>query len=898
MQQGLASRRRGTGTPASRRVGPGPAAKTDFRRNSFTPYGNAAAMNPKSPRSIQVQLVIVVLLFVATVLAPRAWRGSTVPAVDLPVRPLVAARRLNLRVQVPATAPLAAAPVAEPRWPTTVVRGPELPEPRAEIRRTSGLPDAAACDNRSLDVMSIPQDQTMLATMPVVAERRKSDATAVVASVRNRVPLGRVALHRPLAEHVAPVVGGTTLVSLTGAPSSPPSSAGVWPVPTALLAQLEQLDTCHDWRERTTAALHDLAGCGALQGEVAGLHLATLEDLRGECERLASRQSDERRQRQLHQLAYALQRRLAIWRAIERLNGSESPFGPGGDGSEALRRSLENVERPLALLSEREGWEGFLMIDQLRSSTAADGSSARLALEVLERIESSPLTSQQREWLQQPELIDFACQLRTSAAPAVDFSRLLVQLERVEAGHDGYAAAVVARHQQLFQSADDPRLVEIGNLLETHYRNANARFEASAALLQRFLPEELKQEERIAETVVGARVFGRGRTLTRLKLTLVPHGERWQVGISANGEVDTSTRSTVWPATFYNRGRSRYSIRKPVVVDSQGVRALPARGTANTRSRLSGLETDFDAIPLLGLIVQATAQRRYEEQLPRANREVRSQVAETAAQRLDEEVERRLGEADQRFRSRLLAPLQNLGLEPTPIEMQTTGQRLVGRFRLAASEQTASYTARPKSPPDSLLALQVHESAVNNALHQLNLQGRRFDLAGLYRELTDAAGVPDAEIPLELQEEEAVIEFADHDPVDVRFDDERLAITLRLAQLQARDQAPWRGLVVRAFYVPVSDGPRQVELERDGYIQLSGARLRLRDQIVLRGIFSKLFPRHPDFNNQIQRWMDQPQIADAQVAQFVARDGWLGLALTPVQSRTARKETSQQGSRQ
>ncbi|MCO6456983.1 MAG: hypothetical protein J5I93_16915 [Pirellulaceae bacterium] len=859
-------------------------------------------MNPKSPRCVRVQLVIVVLLFVATVLAPRAWRCSTVPAVDLPARLPVAARHLNLRVHVPATAPLAAGPLAAGplmfERPTGVAFREVLPEPRAEIRRTSGLPGAAVWDDRSLDAMSVPQDEATRAAMPKLAERRDSDATAVAAAERHRVRLGRTPLHRPLSDVVEPAVGGAALVSLTSETSTPASPAGVWPVPTALLSQLEQLDACLDWRERTTAALHDLAGCAALHGEEAGLHLATLEGLRGECELLASRQSDERLQRQLNQLGYALQRRLAIWRAIERLGGRESLLAPIGGAGEALRRSLENVERPLALLSEREGWEGFLMIDQLRSSTVEDGSNARLAMEVLERIEVSPLTPQQREWLQQPELVDFAYQLRSSAAPAVDFSRLLVQLERLEAGHDGYAAAVVARHRQLFQSAEDPRLVEIGNLLETHYRNANARFEASAALLQRFLPEEMKQEERIAETVVGARVFGRGRTLTRLKLTLVPHAERWQVGISANGEVDTSTRSTVWPATFYNRGRSRYSIRKPVVVDSQGIRAMPARGTANTRSRLSGLETDFDAIPLLGLIVQATAQRKYEEQLPRANREVRSQVAETAAERLDEEVERRLGEADQRFRARLLAPLQDLGLEPTPVEMQTTGQRLVGRFRLAANEQTASYTARPKSPPDSLLALQLHESAVNNALDRLNLQGRRFDLAGLYRELADAAGVPDAEIPLELQDEEAVIEFADHDPVDVRFSDERLAITLRLAQLQARDQAPWRGIVVRAFYAPVSDGPRQVALERDGYIQLSGARLRLRDQIVLRGIFSKLFPRHPDFNDQIQRWMDQPQVADAQVTQFVARDGWLGLALSPVQSRTARKDTTQQGSQQ
>jgi len=53
-------------------------------------------------------------------------------------------------------------------------------------------------------------------------------------------------------------------------------------------------------------------------------------------------------------------------------------------------------------------------------------------------------------------------------------------------------------------------------------------------------------------------------------------------------------------------------------------------------------------------------------------------------------------------------------LRPEAVDMQTTEDRLIARYRLAGFEQAGAFTPRPQAPADSLLSIQVHESMLNN----------------------------------------------------------------------------------------------------------------------------------------------------------------------------------------
>ena len=66
-----------------------------------------------------------------------------------------------------------------------------------------------------------------------------------------------------------------------------------------------------------------------------------------------------------------------------------------------------------------------------------------------------------------------------------------------------------------------------------------------------------------------------------------------------------------------------------------------------------------------------------------------------ATSQLDQEVAQRLEQSKQDIQVKLLKPLRDLNLEPTAVDMQTTSERLIARYRLAAREELSAHT-----PPD------------------------------------------------------------------------------------------------------------------------------------------------------------------------------------------------------
>ena len=67
--------------------------------------------------------------------------------------------------------------------------------------------------------------------------------------------------------------------------------------------------------------------------------------------------------------------------------------------------------------------------------------------------------------------------------------------------------------------------------------------------------------------------------------------------------------------------------------------------------------------------------------------------------------------------------------------------RMTLRGRLASPDQLASNTARPQARADSLLSIQVHESAMNNFVSQLGLEGRQGPLEEVVADVVKRAGM-------------------------------------------------------------------------------------------------------------------------------------------------------------
>src|SRR5262249_37618059 len=147
-----------------------------------------------------------------------------------------------------------------------------------------------------------------------------------------------------------------------------------------------------------------------------------------------------------------------------------------------------------------------------------------------------------------------------------------------------------------------------------------------------------------------------------------------------------------------------------------------------------------------------------------------------------------------------MATLERLGLDLAPVSFSTTAERITARMRLASPGQLGAHTPRPKAPSDAWFSLQLHQSALNNCLEQLDLSGRQFTLPELFAWLAKKLDKPEMVEQEELPEDVRVT-FAQENAVRLSCQADHVEVTFRIAELRQARRV-WRDFSVKAHYVP------------------------------------------------------------------------------------------------
>jgi hypothetical protein len=558
---------------------------------------------------------------------------------------------------------------------------------------------------------------------------------------------------------------------------------------------------------------------------------------------------------------------------------TETPVAARPD--DMLRR-LDAADAVLGYERRSSDWRRYLLIGQTRILAEA-GESAdpaerrRHAQNVLRRMEWPGLTAPQKRFLDSEELQSLAAELRIWAAEPLNLSSVLDTLEAYEEQPSVVLARNIAEDRLRLKWAGHPQTNELAGRLEEHYRNANVRAAVSQDFLMVLAPAVQTSVEGLRDTIAGAAVRGRSQTTSRIAFRVIPDERRLRLVLEAEGEVSTNTRSSKSGAVFLSRGQSAFHAQKEIVFDGERVLMAPAVAEANVRDRLRSVATDYDNVPLLSLLAQSIARQEHADARPAVRREAEAKMAARVAARVDADAEARLAEMEARLKDRVGKPLDRLALFAMPIELETSSSRLIGRYRLAGDLQLGAHTPRPLAPADSLLSVQVHESAVNNALARLALAGRETDVAGLFREVLSSFGASEQPIPDDLPED-ITMRLADEEPVRIDLLDGQARVTVRLNYLKTDDRT-WRNITSRAYYEPQRNG-LTARLVRTGAVELTGDHLRMRDQLALRAIFCKVFTERRTLELMPARIAQSERLQSLQVSQLVVRDGWLGFALS------------------
>ncbi len=463
---------------------------------------------------------------------------------------------------------------------------------------------------------------------------------------------------------------------------------------------------------------------------------------------------------------------------------------------------------------------------------------------------------------------------RRLSSSLAELLRHVEQYERTGSPRD---ARQVSQDCLLLTSAQEPELRELGRWVEAYYRNANLRLVLTQELLDRMMPEQEPEWERVDEQVMGKPVRGRSVTHTDVGIRMIPDPGRARVALAIEGRVSSLTSSASGPARFYNNSQSTYVALKEVELDAAGLHVKPAEIAVDNSIRLRGLQTSLDMVPLVGTVVQEIAHSQHRHNRPQMNREVEQKVAARARKQIDEEADARLGELDARLRLYVLAPLGRLSLGPQLVGAETTRHRLTMWLRTAADDQLAGSTLRPWAPSDSLASCQIHESVLNNLIQRLEFDGGTFTLAEIRRRVAHTFNRPQM-LDEDQGRDDVTVTFADEDAVRIRCRDGQVAVMLSIARLAKRPHR-WTDFEVYAYYRPVVHG-RSAELVRDGVVELIGRR-SLRSQIPLRGIFSKTFSKKHSWRLIPDRIVSHPGMEGLCVTQFMIDDGWIGLAIGP-----------------
>ncbi len=593
---------------------------------------------------------------------------------------------------------------------------------------------------------------------------------------------------------------------------------------------------------------------------------------------------------QWQQAAQSLGRRLVLWRLL--LDPEQQPNrqvkGTGDStATTTLLPVLSELEELLDAKQNGNDWREYLLLNRIVTAMSEGIDSpaltrAKLAQEVLSRMADSQLTDAQREFLATPQLIDFHHSLRPWAAGKVKLKTLAALVERYESGRETRYAAVIAQLQQRLQWSDDPQLRALAAHLDLHYRGANMRLALSDDLLNRMMPKQKPTVAPVSDRIAGAKVRGQARTTTQLRVRLVPDPDAWHFNLEAFGKIYSDTRSDTWPARIRNAAKMQYQGHKEITLDGQGLHATPAQASAQGRNELIGVDSQLDPIPIVGSLLRNMARQKHKKSRPTALRQAKAKVVRQVKGRMDATLGQKLEMFEQKFRDKVLAPIEDLALLAEPLDMYTTQERAVMQLRLANPGQLAAHTLRPLAPSDSVLSLQMHETALNNAMMGLGLNGRRMTMLEVFDYLSERFGQPDATPPEDLPRR-AVIQFAKRDALRVQCDGDRLELVLSVAELAHRRDK------IKNFQIHVHFRPQvsglNVKLVRDGTLQFSGRRLKTGPRVVLHSIMGKLLVKGQEINLVNAKLMLDPRFAGLMVTQLVIEDGWIGLALGPASPR-------------
>ncbi len=660
-----------------------------------------------------------------------------------------------------------------------------------------------------------------------------------------------------------------------------------WPLPTSLMRELAE------WKS-TTLTSH---WASAVESTILQLNNIRIDDPDSlshiqYCEQLADQlieharnlpRGQEQLSSQMFRLSMRMKRRFAMWTAVHQLSLTQMDPQTGSHSS-TLAQFVNQRRVSFNNSSVPAEWVEYLMLDKaaevFSSTKATELHRQTTARKIMGRVSSPSLTDEQILYAQQLIGDELGNLLRDAASGEINLGQFLSDLESFEDGSVAMADALINNHFQTFYWSRYQQVQDLAAVFDENYRNANFQIEISDRLINNILPRNMTVNQPVQERILGAQIFGNSRVQNQVSVELIPDPDRLSFRLISNGSVLSRTRAHASGFVFNSLGNAMVNASKGVSIGPEGIQTLPADVDADAQSKLLNVRSRMDSVPLVGWMARHVAEQKQQEQSQKANLIVEQKLRSEFGNRVDQEIQAAVDQGRLWAQQKIVDPFNALELEPMIANMRTTERAALVRYRLAGLDQNASNTMRPQSLPGSLVGVQIHESAINNIINRVEINGRTFTAPEFMQHISAILGRTDVELG-DGEYEDVKFQFASRDSVRFDFDEDRIAITLRIKRLQIGRTGHWKNLSVTAWYFPRATGLHiDMVLDPDRAVSLAGQDLSFGDQLTVRTVFNALFKPDFDFPLLPPDLASRPAAQGIGVTQIVLVDGWAGLSVS------------------
>ena len=543
--------------------------------------------------------------------------------------------------------------------------------------------------------------------------------------------------------------------------------------------------------------------------------------------------------------------------------------------------AIDDLHRRLALGSEENTnmWKGYLrwsdMEEQLQRE---DGPDWRVLLTIASKYYENYVG------LELPEFRAVRVDLK-EYANAVLFSSNSKAQQYYEQHLDELAGLLISYAKE--PKADDA--IEIGKRLgwlerfaqakelvtavRQHHSRPNMFMQVSEGLLRTGIDTDVDERKDVQDVILGTDVWSDAHMKGRFTLNLIPGRQQGLMDIGLTGTVPSDSVGWNGPITVYSTGVTDVDATMRVIMDATGIDARPA----SARCQASSTIQSFDGPAL----AQWIASGRAERDRPLAEAISAARAARRVKKQIDGEMGPAMKNVNERYVNEFRNPLLRRDGFPQTLQFSTTEDYL----HLRALEAGADQLAAPGKPPEFTgshdMMVRTHESFFANS-SQAAIGGITVtdeDVAE-WAESMDGEGA-DEQVAAE-EDDPWSITFASERPIDLRFDNQRVTISIRAKRFTSGDREVKKRLQISATY-SVEKASQGVKLTRQGDVAVEFVgKVRLKaSEVALKTIVKKRFDAlfEPQILSEGLELPDQwKKAGKLKLQEIHCDDGWLALA--------------------